>query len=79
MEHMLNHFCRVRRLVYKQGLNEIIAPFVILREGGCEIERAYALFAAFFDSYGLNFYYDKVRLSLGRTLTASKSCSAWWR
>ena len=31
MEKMLVHFCRLQKLEYKQGLNEILAPFAFLR------------------------------------------------
>ena len=60
MEKMLNHFCRLNKLEYKQGLNEILAPFAFFRTVGYSVGKCYSLFRSFFDQYCLNFYYDKV-------------------
>ena len=62
MEKMLVHFCRLQKLEYKQGMNEILAPFVYFREAGFSLSKCYSLFRAFFDQYCLNFYYDKVAM-----------------
>lgn len=77
MEKMLNHFCRLGRLDYKQGLNEILAPFAYFRVAGLPLSKCYALFKSFFDTYCLNFYYDKVPARPRRTSIASRSSSAW--
>jgi hypothetical protein len=77
MEKMLNHFCRLNKLEYKQGLNEILAPFAYFRTVGYSVGKCYALFRSFFDQYCLNFYYDKVRLLRCRILIVWRSFSKW--
>lgn len=77
MERMLNHFCRLNKLDYKQGLNEILAPFAFFREVGYSVSKCYALFKAFFDAYCLNFYYDKVLSCRIRISIALKLSLGW--
>lgn len=77
MEKVLNHFCRLGKLDYKQGLNEILAPFAFFRMAGLSLSKCYTLFQRFFDTYCLNFYYDKVSTGPRRTSIASKSSFAW--
>ena len=58
---MLVHYC-LQKVEYKQGMNEILAPFIYFRSAGVSVSRCYNLFRTFFDQYCLNFYYDKVRM-----------------
>lgn len=66
MEKMLVHFCRLQKLEYKQGMNEILAPFAMMRTAGVTLSKCYSLFRSFFDQYCLNFYYDKVAYQRSR-------------
>ena len=37
MQKMLTHYARTMKIQYKQGLNEIAAPFIYLRKAGIPI------------------------------------------
>lgn len=69
LELLLTHFCRVKGIKYKQGLNEIGAPFICFRKIGIPISQCQALFNCFFSNYSLNFYDDDVILIWRRILT----------
>jgi hypothetical protein len=59
MERMLTCYCKQRNLKYKQGMNEVLAPFVYLHARDlCTVEQCYALFDAFLGKYLLPLYAD---------------------
>lgn len=61
LEIMLTHYCRAFDLKYKQGLNEIAAPFIYFRKAGASIAKCEVLFHRFFSNFCLNFYDDDVQ------------------
>ena len=74
LEKLLTYYCRVEDFSYRQGLNEIAAPFIYFRKAGVSLGSCYSLFDSFFKEYCLNFYYDDVELSRYRT-SIQWSCS----
>ncbi|CEM39047.1 unnamed protein product [Vitrella brassicaformis CCMP3155] len=53
MEALLTFYCKSRGLRYKQGLNEVLAPFIYLREGDPTFDsaEAFVCFQAFVSRY----------------------------
>lgn len=59
MERMLTCYCKQQNLKYKQGMNEVLAPFVFLfARGLVSVETCYGLFAAFMGAYMIPLYAD---------------------
>ena len=50
-QHVLQHFCCTHRLLYKQGMNEVLAPFIYLVPPPKGTKFSYALFEAFLFRY----------------------------
>lgn len=55
---MLTYFVQKHGFEYKQGLNEIAAPFVLFTSINVPLDECYTMFEEFFLKYTLNFYYD---------------------
>jgi hypothetical protein len=66
---MITHYCRIENIIYKQGLNEIAAPFLYFREVGASLGKCEIMFHLFFSNYCLNFYHDEVKYAEHRILT----------
>lgn len=47
LELMLTYFCKDYKISYKQGINEICAPFLLMTREGLPIETAYQAFKQF--------------------------------
>ena len=55
---LLTYFCRDKNIRYKQGLNEVLAPFVLLRTPRLSDAAIYALFERFVSRFVLHMYTD---------------------
>eukprot|EP00922_Rhytidocystis_sp_ex-Travisia-forbesii_P023377 GHVS01034291.1.p1 GENE.GHVS01034291.1~~GHVS01034291.1.p1 ORF type:complete len:804 (-),score=172.18 GHVS01034291.1:198-2609(-) len=65
MECLLTFYCKTKGLKYKQGLNEILAPFMLLKyEGNFTIFDAFNCFAAFLSRYLPYAFMDEDFISL---------------
>ena len=51
LSNLLQHFCTSHDIQYKQGMNEILAPFIYLRPPPSEEQLTYDLFEAFLFRY----------------------------
>lgn len=47
LEHLLTHYCKEEAISYKQGMNEIMAPFVLMCRKGLDLKQAYFSFKMF--------------------------------
>ena len=47
MEWVLVCYCAKEEIWYKQGMNEILAPFVIMARDGLNLEEVYSYFSRF--------------------------------
>lgn len=57
---MLTYFCKSNELVYKQGINEILAPFLAWKKlPHVKITTVYDCFDWFFRTHLLNLYFDE--------------------
>lgn len=60
LEKALTLFCKRNGVLYKQGINEIMVPFVAWRRcPGVPLTSVYDCFEAFFRRYLLNLYFDE--------------------
>jgi GTPase-activating protein len=51
LEHLLNYYCKEYNTSYKQGMNEIMAPFLLMTREGLPIHMAYLFFKSFVHSH----------------------------
>lgn len=59
LEKLLIYYCKLNSIEYKQGLNEIMAPFIFLKTKiNIEIPRIVNLFSCFVDNFLTNYYYE---------------------
>ena len=58
IEHMLTSFCQREHVTYKQGLNEVLAPFIYLQREGLSDTECYHCFKSFVQQYLLPLYID---------------------
>jgi hypothetical protein len=78
MERMLTCYCKQRNLKYKQGMNEVLAPFVYLHARGlCTVEQCYGLFDAFLGKYLLPLYADDDFVGLQAAFSLFKGLFAY--
>lgn len=59
LELILTYYCKENSLPYKQGLNEVLAPFVLLMREGLSTEECYLCFQTFVALFLKPFYVDK--------------------
>lgn len=60
LEKGLTYFCKRNGVLYKQGINEIMVPFMAWRRcSSVSVTAAYNCFEAFFRRYLLNLYFDE--------------------
>ena len=70
LEYFINFYCNNNKILYKQGLSEIIAPFVLLKYKLPNIPyyTIYNLLSGFINTYATNYYYEKTCFSLTNSL-----------
>lgn len=49
LELLLSHYCKSKKTSYTQGMNEIMAPFILMMRDGISLQQAYCLFDNFID------------------------------
>ena len=60
---LLTFYCKRKGITYKQGLNEVLAPFVYFRNSNLTLSKIFNYFSIFVDKYLYNFYADEVEIS----------------
>ena len=60
LEMILSFYCLKEKISYKQGLNEVAAPFVYFLKTNIKLATAYNYFQAFIDKFLATFYFDPV-------------------
>lgn len=69
IESFLTHYCKVNSIHYKQGLNEVLAPFLLLKgKFNVSLSRVYNLFSCFVGRFLTNFYSEEDFFSLQSAL-----------
>lgn len=60
MEKILNLYCNISNIKYKQGLNEIFAPFLLLKaKFNLEFYKVYNLAVCFIEKFLTNYYFEE--------------------
>lgn len=58
LQSLLTHYVKSESVQYKQGLNELAAPFVVLHTAGYPLERIHVQFTAFVERAMPNLHAD---------------------
>lgn len=65
LESFLTFYCKRNNIKYKQGMNEIVAPFLLLKSKiVISLSRIYNLFASFMEKYLTNYFHEDEFFSL---------------
>ena len=73
VERFLSYFCRTFKFSYKQGLNEICAPFILLKSREqIPLCACYNLFSRFVQKFLPNYYFEPNFQSLQSSLLATR-------
>ena len=68
-ESILTYYCKENNFKYKQGLNEIIGPFVLIKAKiSISFSNVYNIFACFVDKFLTNYYIEDEFYSLQSSL-----------
>ena len=59
MERILTLYCKTENVWYKQGLNEVVAPFLLLSREGLSMEDVYRYFKGFVGNYLPTMFNDR--------------------
>ena len=70
LEYFISYYCIENKMIYKQGLNEIIAPFLLLKYKLPNIPyyEIYNLFSGYINTFATNYFYEKTFYSLKNSL-----------
>ena len=70
LQHLISYYCKKNDIKYKQGLNEIIAPFILLKYKipYLPLSDTYHMFTGFINLFAPNYYFDKNCYSLKNSL-----------
>jgi Rab-GTPase-TBC domain len=60
LKNMIKYFCKEYKIKYKQGINEVIAPFIMLCDKGLNYGCAYECFKSFLKACLPNLFHDEV-------------------
>ena len=59
LKKLLIYYCKLNNIEYKQGINELLAPFLLLRiKINISISRIFNIFSYFIDYFLTNYYYE---------------------
>jgi len=60
MENILTLYCNFSNIKYKQGLNEIFAPFLLLKaKFNLEFHKVFNIATSFIDKFLTNYYFEE--------------------
>ena len=70
LDYFISYYCVENNMVYKQGLNEIIAPFLLLKYKlpNIPFHLIYNLFSGYINTFATNYFYEKTFYSLKNSL-----------
>ena len=70
LDYFISYYCVENNMVYKQGLNEIIAPFLLLKYKlpNIPFHVIYNLFSGYINTFATNYFYEKTFYSLKNSL-----------
>ena len=70
IEYFINYYCTENNIIYKQGLNEVIAPFILIKYKlpNISFHEIYNLFSGYINTFATNYYYEKTFYSLKNSL-----------
>lgn len=60
LELFLTYYAKQEKISYKQGLNELSAPFIIFKKSGLPLNKIYQYFTTFINKIIPNIYSDDV-------------------
>lgn len=60
LERMLTYYCKTKNHTYKQGMNEILVPFLLLAREGIQKHIIYTCFSKFIDMFISTLFKDDV-------------------
>ena len=71
LQKMLIYFCKLNNIEYKQGINEVLGPFLLLRVKfpKMKLSKIYNLFTLFIDYFFSNYYYEAELFSFRSSIT----------
>ena len=71
LEALLTYYCNTKQICYKQGLNEIFGPLLLLKYKFKDIKytKLFDILEVFIDQYLPNYYYEKDLCSLNSSLS----------
>ncbi len=69
LETMLTYYCKKNEIKYKQGMNEIFGPFILIKSKiQITLSRLYNLISCFIEKYLTNYYSEEEFFSLQSSL-----------
>ena len=69
-EYIITYYCQKHNFKYKQGLNEIVGPFVLIKQKlNISFSKLYNLFVAFVDKFLTNYFLEDEFFSLQSSLS----------
>ena len=69
LESMLTYYCKKNAIKYKQGMNEILGPFILIKSKiKLSLTRIYNLTSYFIEKYLTNYYHEDEFFSLQSSL-----------
>jgi hypothetical protein len=70
LECLLTYYCKKNNIKYKQGMNEIVGPFILLKSKiSISLSRIFNLFTCFLEKYLTNYYHEDEFFSLQSSLS----------
>ena len=71
LESLLTYYCTSKKICYKQGLNEVFGPMILLRYKfkNIKLSKLFDLLEVFIDQYLPNYFYEKDLYSLQSSLS----------
>ena len=59
VECLLTYYCKKNNVKYKQGMNEIVGPFILLKAKlKISLSKTYNLFSCFIEKFITNYYFE---------------------
>jgi hypothetical protein len=69
LESMLTYYCKKNNIKYKQGMNEIVGPFILLKSKvSVSLSKIFNMFSCFLEKFLTNYYKEDEFFSLQSSL-----------